>query len=89
MKTLLGRKNVDIRFADPSIGSGSFFSAVLTVFGRDRIAKAVGIELDPAFFDVARVLWADQGLDVVRGDFTRIVASPSCLPDFLYVEAML
>jgi adenine-specific DNA-methyltransferase len=75
--TLLGRKRDGIRFADPSIGTGSFFSAALMVFGRDRIASAVGIELDPAFCDAARDLWADAGLEVVRGDFTRIVASPS------------
>ena len=75
--TLLGRKSDGIRFADPSIGSGSFFSAALTVFGRDRIASAVGIELDPAFCDAARDLWADAGLELVCGDFTSIVSSPS------------
>ncbi len=77
---LLGRKSDGIRFADPSIGTGSFFSAVLTVFGRDRIASAVGIEFDPAFCDAACDLWANAGLEVVRGDFTRIVASPSLPP---------
>ncbi|HMD97221.1 MAG TPA: SAM-dependent DNA methyltransferase [Terriglobia bacterium] len=73
--TLLGRQCDSIRFADPSIGTGSFFSAALTVFGRDRIASAVGIELDPAFCDAARELWADAGLEVVHGDFTSIVTS--------------
>lgn len=77
---LRGRKSDGIRFADPSIGTGSFFSAALTVFGRDRIASAVGIELDPAFCDAARDLWADAGLELVRGDFTSIVASPSRPP---------
>jgi hypothetical protein len=77
---LPGHKRDGIRFADPSIGSGSFFSAALTVFGRDRIASAIGIELDPAFCDAAHDLWADAGLEVVRGDFTRIVASPSRPP---------
>lgn len=76
----LPRKGYRIRFADPSIGSGSFFSAALTVFGRDRIASAVGVELDPVFCDVARNLWVDAGLEVVRGDFTRIVASHAHLP---------
>lgn len=75
--TLLPHMQDGIRFADPSIGSGSFFSAALTVFGRDRIASAVGVELDPVFCDAARDLWADAGLEVVLGDFTRIVASPS------------
>jgi len=63
-----------IRFADPSIGSGSFFSAALTVFGLKRIRSAVGVELDPAFVKAARDLWSDTALEVVRGDFTRLVA---------------
>ena len=75
--TLLGRKSEGIHFADPSIGSGSFFSAALTVFGRHRIVSAVGIELDPVFCDAARDLWADAGLTLVCGDFSSIVASQS------------
>ena len=62
-------------FADPSIGTGSFYSAALTVFGAGRIERAVGVELDPAFCDAARALWGDAGLEVVRGDFTQVVAS--------------
>jgi hypothetical protein len=37
------------------------------------------VEIDSAFCDAARDLWAEAGLDVVQGDFTRIVAS-SCRP---------
>jgi len=73
-------RKAGIRFADPSIGSGSFFSAALTVFGPDRIEAAVGIELDTAFANAARELWGGAGLEIVRGDFTRIVASGSSLP---------
>lgn len=68
----------DVCFADPSIGTGSFYSAALAVFGHDLIKKAVGIELDPDFCDAARDLWAQSGLDVVLGDFTRIVGSSNC-----------
>ena len=68
-----------IHFADPSIGSGSFFSAVLTVLGTTRIESAVGVELDPAFRrTAAHSLWADQGLKVITGDFTQIVANELC-----------
>jgi type I restriction-modification system DNA methylase subunit len=62
-----------IRFADPALGSGGFFSAALAVFGAERITSAVGVEIDPALCDVARTLWASSGLEVVQGDFTRIV----------------
>ena len=75
---IIDRRKSGIRFADPSIGSGSFFSAALAVFGSKRMKSAVGVELDPAFADAARELWADAGLEVVRGDFTRIVINGSC-----------
>lgn len=74
----LGRR--PIRFADPTLGTGSFYSAALAVFGRDRIAAAVGVELDPAFAGAARDLWAGYGLEVVTGDFTQLVAAGPCPP---------
>ena len=80
VQSVLRRTKGSIRFADPSIGSGSFFSAALAVFGSKRISSAVGVELDPAFADAARNLWANAGLEVVSGDFTRVVATGSCPP---------
>lgn len=76
--TLIGERQRGIRFADPSVGSGSFFSAALAVYGPKRIASAVGVELDSTFADAASDLWTRAGLEVVRGDFTRIVANSSC-----------
>lgn len=67
-----------VHFADPSIGSGSFFSAALAVFGRKRIKTSIGIEIDPAFVSAARELWCDAGLQVVQGDFTRILTRVGC-----------
>ena len=80
VQSVLGRTKRSIRFADPSIGSGSFFSAALAVFGSKRISSAVGVEIDPAFAAAAHELWADAGLEVIRGDFTRIVATGSYPP---------
>jgi hypothetical protein len=80
VRSLLGRPASDIRFADPAIGTGSFFSAALTVFGVDRIEAAIGIELDAALADAAHSLWAEAGLEVLRGDFTRVVATNSRPP---------
>lgn len=78
--SVIGRTKDSIRFADPSVGSGSFFSAAIEVFGHKRISTAIGVELDPAFADAARNLWSDAGLKVVRGDFTRLIANGSSLP---------
>jgi adenine-specific DNA-methyltransferase len=77
VRSIAGRRLRAVRFADPSVGTGSFYSAALAVFGPEQIEKAVGVELDPGFCDAARDLWAEAGLDVTRGDFTRIVASSS------------
>lgn len=77
VKSIAAGENGDIRFADPAIGSGSFFSAARTVFGPEQIARAIGVELDPAFCDAARDLWAASGLRVVQGDFTQLAASDS------------
>lgn len=75
VQSILGEAHSGFRFADPSVGSGSFFSAALTVFGSKRMHSAVGVELDPAFVDLARSLWGSAGLEVVPGDFTQIVAN--------------
>lgn len=73
--SLWGRGNAGIHFADPSIGTGSFFSAALAVFGLRRIEKAIGIEIDPAFCKAAHDLWSEAGLEIVHGDFARIVGN--------------
>jgi hypothetical protein len=73
VKRIAGSKLPTIRFADPALGTGSFFSAALAVFGQERIISAIGIELDPTLCDAARDLWALSGLDVVQEDFTRII----------------
>lgn len=59
----------DVHFYEPSCGSGSFYSALLDTCGRDRVASAVGVELDPRFAAAARDLWGDAGLEVLEGDF--------------------
>ena len=73
VKSLLTPTHPPTRFADPSIGSGSLFSAVLTVFGHHRLESSVGVELDPSFADAAESLWGPSGLQVIRGDFTQLV----------------
>lgn len=60
-----------IRFLDPAIGTGSFYSALSQVFSPQSIEAAVGVELDPLFAETAAALWGGLGLRVVEGDFTR------------------
>ena len=35
-----------IRFLDPAVGAGAFFSALLHAFPETRVEKAVGVEID-------------------------------------------
>ena len=64
-----------VRFLEPSCGSGSFYSALLGQLGRDRVLRAVGVELDDRFAKIAAELWGGQGLEVVNEDFTRWAAA--------------
>jgi len=60
-----------VRFLDPAIGTGSFFSAASQAFEQKYIAGATGIEIDPLFANTAAALWEGQGLHVIHGDFTK------------------
>lgn len=60
-----------IRFLDPAIGTGSFYSAFRQVFQTRNIAGAVGVEVDKRFAEVASRLWKSTGLRVMSQDFTR------------------
>ncbi|MFN3327139.1 MAG: hypothetical protein ACK5AZ_26925 [Bryobacteraceae bacterium] len=60
-----------IRFLDPAIGTGSFYSALRRVAGEDRVEVAVGYEVDPHYGEAAAELWRDTGLLLRLEDFTR------------------
>ena len=68
-RTLMGDRAV--RFLDPAVGTGSFFSALSNVYAPEQISAATGIELDPLFADAARNLWGNSGLNILQADFTR------------------
>ncbi len=78
VKSLLDTSAPSIRFADPSIGSGSFYSAASSVFGRECFEHALGIEIDSAFADACESLWAMSGLQIIRGDFTEVITRSDC-----------
>ena len=65
-----------VRFIDPAIGTGSFYSALLKVFPADRLTRAVGYEVDPHYGEPAARLWEGTMLDVRLEDFT-LAAPPS------------
>ncbi len=63
-----------VRFLDPAIGTGAFYSALLGVFPQGQIGSAVGFEIDPHYGEPAERLWGETGLDTRIEDFTRAEA---------------
>lgn len=67
-----------VRFIDPAIGTGAFYSALLATFPRSAIGAAVGYEIDPHYGAPAAELWnVSGGLDLRLADFTRAGPPPA------------
>lgn len=66
----------EVRFLDPAIGTGSFYSALLNTFPAERIAEAQGFEIDSHYGAPAARLWGGSGLSLMLEDFTRQQPSP-------------
>lgn len=63
--------NEKVRFIDPAIGSGAFYSALLSAFPKAQIDTSVGYEIDPHYGIPASRLWNETGLDMRLEDFTK------------------
>lgn len=59
--------DLPIRFLDPALGTGSFFSALLHAVPLDGIEVAKGYELDAHYEEPTRLLWRGESLDFVSG----------------------
>jgi adenine-specific DNA-methyltransferase len=70
------RRSRTVKFLDPSVGSGAFYSATLQAFGPKAISKAVGVEIDSRFANAAESLWGSAGLEVISDDFTKLADQP-------------
>lgn len=62
----------NIRFLDPGIGTGSFFSALLNNVGPKKIVAAQGYEIDPRLVAFSNKFWQEHGLSVIERDFTTV-----------------
>ena len=69
-KTLLPAEE-PVRFLDPAIGTGSFYSALRATFPVWRIREAQGFEIDPHYSAPATDLWAGTDLSLTGDDFTK------------------
>jgi adenine-specific DNA-methyltransferase len=73
--SLLPRRQ-KIRFLDPAIGTGSFYSALRSVCSNGRVEAAMGFELDQHYGTPAEKLWRGSGLDIHIADFTKQCPRP-------------
>lgn len=64
-------RDQQIRFLDPAIGTGSFYSALNYMIGHRQLEIAKGYEIDPHYAEPARKLWAGFNLDIDASDFTK------------------
>lgn len=64
-------KTTPIRFFDPAIGTGSFYSALLSTCRRRPVTWAKGVEIDPHYGKPAQALWRDTPLTIDLTDFTQ------------------
>ncbi len=69
VRALRGPWDDPIRFLDPTVGTGAFYSALSHVTAGKAIESAIGVEVDPAVASVARSLWGEAGLTVLEGSF--------------------
>lgn len=69
--------SIQVRFLDPAFGTGSFYSALLTVFPASQVENACGYEIDPHYGKAAAAFWSDTALALHLEDFTR--AAPPLL----------
>jgi hypothetical protein len=65
-----------VRFLDPALGTGSFYSALRQIFPPSLIAHAAGMEIDRSFARTATSLWEATGLRVIEADFTKAEPPP-------------
>lgn len=72
---LLG-KTEPVSFLDPAIGTGSFYSALLSIALKNKIKEAAGFEIDVHYGEPAASLWKESDLSYRIADFTRQTPDP-------------
>jgi adenine-specific DNA-methyltransferase len=67
-------KSVPVRFFDPAIGTGSFYSALKSMSKGRPIVSASGFEIDAHYGEPAKSLWSESPVKITIADFTRQAA---------------
>lgn len=72
---LLNGKLID--FGDPAVGTGAFYSALLTVSDRSDIRSAMGVDISPKQVEAAKWRWRSQDMEIREGDYLHMDELPS------------
>jgi adenine-specific DNA-methyltransferase len=65
-----------IDFGDPAVGTGAFYGALLQLLPRERIASAMGVDINSEQVEAAQWRWADKGMEVLKGDYLHMDRLP-------------
>lgn len=74
-------ENDNIRFLDPAIGTGCFYSALIATTKNREIKYARGFEIDPLYCIPSQKFWSGYSLEIELGDF--ILMEPNEKYNFL------
>jgi len=64
-------ESMPVCFLDPAIGTGSFYSALMSASTGRPVQSAVGFEIDPHYGVPSKALWEGTPLKITLADFTR------------------
>jgi hypothetical protein len=66
-----------IRFLEPSVGTGVFFAALASnSLLSPRLGRVLGLEIDPAYARPAQEIWREKGFEIREQDFIAFSAAP-------------
>src|SRR5690606_9567792 len=66
------KPNTQVKFLEPAIGTGVFYSALRSQLQEGMLSDALGIELDKSFFDASKELWHDEPIRIIHEDSTKV-----------------
>jgi adenine-specific DNA-methyltransferase len=69
-------KDEPIEFGDPAVGTGAFFAALLQLLPKERLASAIGVDINSGQVAAARWRWAGRGMRVLNGDYLHMERLP-------------
>lgn len=70
-------RDAEIHFGDPAVGTGAFFGALLQLVPKQRIASAIGIDINADQAAAAQWRWADKGMEVWNADYLHMQDLPA------------